>query len=200
MHLTCVFVCVCVCVRAFGQHHNSLYSICVSLRGSLPYMRQEWENEKEVVCVGWGWEGGNLGQIVEHADPLRRRTHVCILSLLVDRTACMFIHSQETGLQVEESVYKSKGCIKYVSLRNTSFFSTLKTLLCHWPVSSTPPPERERKKKEKKKILAHIEHTVFHIIPWSLSPYTILPLGLMHHCQQSQQPIRGMGGWHSYKL
>lgn len=73
-----------------------VHCLRVSLRGSLPYMRQEWERKSGRERVGGG--GEYLGQIVEHADPLCRHTHVRVLSLSADKTTCMFIDSRDRGL------------------------------------------------------------------------------------------------------
>lgn len=89
MHLMCFCVCACVCVL----DSTIIYRVCVGLRGSLPYMSESERNERQ---RQWG-RRENLGQIVEHADPLCRNTRICILSLAVDRTACVFIHTQDRG-------------------------------------------------------------------------------------------------------
>lgn len=84
-----------------------------------------------------------------------------------------------------------KGCVKYVSLRNATFFSTIKAFLCHRPVRSglphTPPLHKNQKdlvsplkKTKKKKQPKH--PTPFFIF---FSHCTTLQRG----CQQSQQWI-----------
>lgn len=74
----------------FGEHHGSL-SVCEFKK--FPALHETRVGAKE--SVGGG---EYLGQIVEHADPLCRHTHVRILSLSADKTTCMFINSRDRGL------------------------------------------------------------------------------------------------------
>ena len=107
----------------------------------------------------------------------------CNLSLSVDRTACMFVHS--TG----KRKCKFEGCIEYVSLRNASFSSTVEILLLSVTgLPSTSPPEgKKKKKKKRKRILAHIKHTALHITPRFFSPCTILPFELPPYHREEQR-------------
>lgn len=48
MHLMCFCVCTCVCVL----DSTIIYRVCVSLRGSLPYMSESERNERDIDSGG----------------------------------------------------------------------------------------------------------------------------------------------------
>lgn len=75
---------------------------------------------------------------------------------------CMHVHPQSG--QKWNTVKVSKGCIKYVSLRNISLFSTI---------------TKQQLPREKTRSWLILKHTALHIIPWSFWHCTILPSRLL---------------------
>lgn len=63
-----------------------------------------------MVVVMAGARRENLGQILEHADPLLQE-HEYMCSLTRSRQNCMHVLPQ-SGQLVEHSLHKIKGCIK----------------------------------------------------------------------------------------
>lgn len=140
MHLTCF--CVRVCVR-FGQHHDSL---CMCEFKRFPALHETVRKKNRGRKRWWGEERESRSDCGACRPPSQTT-----LVYAFSRSQWTELHACSSTVGTEDckwnTVNKIKGCIKYVSLRNTSFFSTIKTLLCHWPVLSTlltPPPENKR--------------------------------------------------------
>lgn len=160
--------------RRFGQHHHLL---CV-LRGSLHYM--SWREKRETETVG----EEKLGQIVEQADPHCRNSHIMHLLLTRRRqnctSACLSILKD---IDLSGTVCKIKGCIKYVSLRSMSVFSTVK----------------------KTSSATETSCRLFYTSLWGTTWLTLfhfmismnLPLGLINSCQRSQRSVGNIGRWYS---
>lgn len=167
MHLMCSSVCVCVCKCAFGQHHH-LLNACGLKR--FPALHE------------WDWARQTLGEERESRSdcgacgpPLQKRSSVHFLA--GGGQNCAACSSVLWGQRILSGTQqKNKGCIKYVSLRNT-FLQYHKNPL----LSLACPIESSTRSPGIKK---------------SSGPFILLTLNY-----SSIRLIHGgTGRWHSFKL